>query len=739
MKFTPEKRTGGHSDRNFTSDRFTDIDKIDKLIDSLNGVKSYYNSKKTFLKDAVIDVHYNDIIAKTNRVKELLKGIKPPEKSIVGAKFSDAKEGEENHIITHYVEFAAIDETIEKLKFAKKFLSERLNGKAYKANFNKPGAIIDYGGYSFSETKIRDIIVDCSVVDKFDIPQISPEELKESMLVTFYKTELKIGEIVDKIGLDSRYRYAFYGDSSLSVDIATFNKIKEKIPYLISMVISDISLTCPSSVAESKVRELFDIPDPKNEPTIGVIDTLFDNTVYFNKWVQYEEVLDYIESTNKHPEDYEHGTEVTSIIVDGPAFNPELDDGCGRFRVKHFGVCCNKISPSKLIRKIKNIVEENPQIHVWNLSLGTDEEVSKNFVSFDAAILDELQAEKNIIFVVSGTNDNHPQFNKRIRIGSPADSLNSLVVNSVKRDNTPCSYSRKGQVLSFFNKPDVSYYGGDVNERISVYSPKGILNEMGTSFAAPWISRKLCYLIDIMGLPKEVAKALIIDSAAGWEYKQSTYKNKDLIGFGVVPIKVSDILSSANSEIRFVIYETSKSYKTANYAIPVPKDKNGKYPYMARATLCYFPRCSREQGVDYTDRELSLKFGKVNKKGIIEDINKNNQDDNDGYPTERKSRRDFRKWENTKFISSILGKSGSLTAIEDKFWGFCVTSKERTTTPKKENLNFGAVVTLKELKDVNRIEEFKHSCLLRGYIVTELEVHNQLEVYESSQQDIVFE
>ena len=53
---------------------------------------------------------------------------------------------------------------------------------------------------------------------------------------------------------------------------------------------------------------------------------------------------------------------------------------------------------------------------------------------------------------------------------------------------------------------------------------------MGTSFAAPWISRKLCYLIDVMGLPKEVAKALIIDAAAGWEYKQGTYKNKELMG-----------------------------------------------------------------------------------------------------------------------------------------------------------------------------------------------------------------
>ncbi|MBQ5583343.1 MAG: serine protease, partial [Ruminiclostridium sp.] len=81
----------------------------------------------------------------------------------------------------------------------------------------------------------------------------------------------------------------------------------------------------------------------------------------------------------------------------------------------------------------------------------------------------------------------------------------------------------------------------------------------------------------------------------------------------------------------------------------------------------------------------------------------------------------------------------ALQSYEDKLWGFCVTSKERRSQPLKEELNFGAVVTLREIKGVNRIEEFKHACLLRGYIVTELEVHNQIEIYETSQEEIVFQ
>ncbi len=160
---------------------------------------------------------------------------------------------------------------------------------------------------------------------------------------------------------------------------------------------------------------------------------------------------------------------------------------------------------------------------------------------------------------------------------------------------------------------------------------------------------------------------------------------------------------------------------------------------MARATLCYFPKCRREQGVDYTNRELSLMFGKVNQKGVIEDINYNNQEEG-GYPKERKSRKEQRKWDNTKFVSSrFTSRVRGKISVVDKYWGFSITSKERFVSPKKEELNFGAVVTLKEINNVNRIEEFKHACRLRGYIITELEVQNQINIYETAQQDVKFE
>ena len=739
LRFTGEKNTQKPGARNLRAKAETSTEKIDELIDSLRAVLRFYKDNSRITNNVMIDVWYNDIIAKSNRVRELLKPSKhSTNDTVVGARFSDAPEGEENHIITHYVDEKTICKTIEELQVAKEFLLKRLGGKATPMNFTEPNCSIDYEGFSIGKGKLRDLIIDCSVVEKFDVPRVTSIPDRDNFLITFYKSELSLSLLLEKLRVDdTQLPYMAYGDNTISVTRDLFEIINDKIPYMISMISTDISSITLEDIYP-KSRDEYDIPEPQNEPVIGVIDTFFDESVYFSKWVDNK---DYISDLEKYQNDLtlrDHGTEVTSIIVDGPRMNPWLDDGCGRFRVRHFGVCSSRISTIRLVKKIKDIVNENPDIHVWNLSLGTDDEVSKNFVSFDAAALDEIQAKKNVI---SRTNDNREIQEGILKVGAPADSLNSLVVNSVRRDGQPAGYSRKGNILSFYNKPDISYYGGDFNDRITAYTSYGTEEVYGTSFAAPWISRKMCYLIDVMGMPKEIAKALIIDSAASWDYKTMSANNKSIMGYGVVPIDIRKIVETESDEIRFVVYGTSDSYRTANYAIPVPKDDDNKYPYIARATLCYFPKCSRTQGVDYTDRELSLKFGRIiNDKGKISDINDNVQDDADSRMDERQSRKEFRKWDNTKFISRIVKNNNKpVKSYDDRLWGLSVTSKERLSTQMRLPLNFGVVVTLKEINGINRIEDFIKACILRGWIVNRIDVQNQLDIYAAGQEEIHFE
>ena len=167
-----------------------------------------------------------------------------------------------------------------------------------------------------------------------------------------------------------------------------------------------------------------------------------------------------------------------------------------------------------------------------------------------------------------------------VKIGAPADSLNSLIVNAVDFNGKPASYTRVGPVLSFFYKPDICYYGGDKQEKITVCEPLGMATVCGTSFAAPWITRKMAYLIHIVGLSREVAKALIIDSAAGWNRQDNKYF---AMGYGVVPKRIEDITHSKDDEIRFIMNGTIDEYETYTYNIPVPQDMKA-HPFFAKAT-----------------------------------------------------------------------------------------------------------------------------------------------------------
>ena len=474
-----------------------------------------------------------------------------------------------------------------------------------------------------------------------------------------------------------------------------------------------------------------DMPLPTSEPTIGVIDTLFDENVYFSKWVDYTDCLN--KDMPREAEDYVHGTEVSSIIVDGARTNTKWDDECGLFKVRHFGVAKAGVNNSyDIINQIKRIVKENKDIHVWNISLGSKFEISQNYISPEAAALDEIQYENNVIFVVAGTNKKNSK--EIVRIGAPADSINSLVVNAVDKNGDKASYARKGKVLSFFVKPDVCAFGGDTNEYINVCTPTGLDIQRGTSFAAPWISRKLSYLIDKMNLSREIAKALIIDSAVGWN---KTNKDEEYLGYGVVPTKISEVMLGQKDEIKFYIEGNANSYYTYTYNLPVPV-VNEKFPFYAKAVLCYFPKCTRSQGVDYTNTELDLQFGRMGVKDI-RSINRNTQGGElDRATNEATARELYRKWDNVKIVvDEIKDTKVPRKSFNSNLWGIKLTNKERLE--RDRGLKFGVVITLKEMFGKNRMQEFIDQCTMRNWIVNRVNIENRLDIYASAEEIIKFE
>lgn len=723
---------------------------IRTLKTQLEAILKYWIEHKE-IDGALISVHYKHVVAKSNRLRILLtESGKSPVDSIRGAKFvwEHNEQGYkiQKHVFTHYISLEALAKTIDLLQETADIVDTGYEGKITSNDTERMAnaKVFPYKDV-IAKTSFLKVVLDCYYVESFNIDRVD-DSITEESIITIYKTDIETKALLKKFGINI-YDDRIIDETTLRLNPDEIQILLNKASYLIAMNVTDLAQLTKDDIlrddtADNHAPEQL-IPHPNNEPIVGVIDTQFNTNVYFSEWVDYQNMLD--PNIPLRAEDYYHGTEVTSIIVDGPQGNPNLDDGCGRFRVRHFGVATSgPFSSFAILRLIRNIVAANRDIKVWNLSLGSSKEISPSFISPEAAELDRIQSEYDVLFVVAGTNRPREETKSKMKIGAPADSLNSLVVNSVSFNNQSASYTRVGPVLSFFQKPDLSYYGGDgpkYFDRIAVCrDSSGAFYASGTSLAAPWITRKMAYLIHIMGFNREVAKALIIDAAAGWDRKDNLSNS---VGYGIVPIHISDIINSRDEEIRFILSGIADEYETYTYNLPIPVVKN-THPFYARATLVYFPPCNRNQGVDYTNTEMDIHFGRLNTnktKPTIVSINDNVQAE-EGLRViyEENARKQYRKWDNVKHISDVIkGRAVPRKAYDSGLWGLSIKTKERMQPRNKKTLPFGVVVTLKEMNGVNRIEDFKKLCMARGWLVTQLDVQNQLDIFQRAEEEIKFE
>ncbi|MDO4537366.1 MAG: S8 family peptidase [Coriobacteriales bacterium] len=738
-RFDSAPSSGSRGRPSLPKGQCVDAEHLLALANDIQVVATFWDSVSIRV-DPLVCVFYNRVIAKSNRVQKLLGSLDgTASEHIVGAKYDIAPDLKRRHVITYSVKRAELGATEKLLRECAAIVEHYFGGTVTDddlANVSKND--LPSGTSSFSsmrKTTFSQVIKDAFYVWRFDIPQNIEDDELDWAFVSLYETGRDTFELLREVGIDNLVRNRVLGNSVL-LSREQYAKLRHRAPYLVSMELEDLSdWTGEDFGVASGLSPA--IPSPSNEPTVGVIDTPFDKRVYCTDWVDYEPRLD--PSIQVCEADYEHGTSVSSIIVDGPALNPELEDDCGRFKVKHFGVATKtRFSSFAVMRNIEEIVADNPSIKVWNLSLGSEMEIRVNSISPEADILDRIQTQYDVIFVVAGTNKTSRD---QTRIGAPADSINAIVVNSVDRDGTVVDYARSGPVLSFFGKPDVSYYGGTKANPIMTAAPFMPVAGTGTSLAAPWITRKVAYLIYICGLTREIAKALIVDSSIGWENEPFDSQ----IGYGVVPKSIKDVLRCKNDEIRFVLNGVASAYNTYAYNIPVPM-RDDMFPYVARATLCYFPQCNRNQGVDYTNIEMDLHFGRLfeTKTGAsVKPLNGNVQGMAGAYLNEDDARTHFRKWDSIKHISDKLtprARSRRSYMSGSNLWGIKIFTTERADRPSSsKHLPFGLVITLREINGVNRINEFKQQCMARNWIVSPIDIDQSINIYEAAEVDIEFE
>ena len=730
-RFIQAPREGAGGGISMNSKKEVTAEHLMGLREQLIQIKDFWSKESRPFEGILVSVYYNKIVAKSNRIGGLFKG-KESNEAIVGAKFNENKS---KHIITYFLGFEDLNTSIELLFNTADVLSQKFSGKLNQKTMEDKKLINSmlFKNLPLSMSVFKQIIADASYIDSFGV-EVKTTDFKQS-IITLYDVKTDVKSLFEALGIDL-LSTRILDNQTVYLDEKQSEVLFEKAPYLVSMATANLTKLSPDDFIDKYQNDMVAIPAPTIEPTIGVIDTLFDENVYFSEWVEYHDMVS--EYIPRNSNDYRHGTAVTSIIVDGERLNPWLKDGCGRFRVRHFGVAVGaEFSSFSIIKQIKSIVLNNLDIKVWNISLGSNQEINDNFISAEASMLDQIQFENNVIFVVAGTNKPNGDV---VKIGSPADSINSMVVNAVTKSGLSTKYSRKGLVLSFFAKPDVSYYGGSEEQYIKVCEPLGAANVAGTSFAAPWIARKLSYLIDVLGINREVAKAMIIDAARNWNEKPDP-EEIALYGHGIVPIHINDIIQTKNDEIKFVVSDVSEKWNTYNYHFPVPL-KDDKYPYIARATMCYFPLCDRTQGVDYTNTELNLHFGRLGKDGKVVDIkgDKQNKDETLNYLFEVEARRQFRKWDNVKYIAESANKRMiPKDSYKNKNWGMEIKTNNRLNPKDGEGVRFGVVVTLKEMNGINRINEFIRNCTLNGWLVNVVDVKNRIDIHQKVNEEIEFE
>ena len=278
---------------NLPKDKYVTIEHLYSLRNNLVDVLDFWNNEKLLIKP-LVSAYYMDVVAKSNRIKGILEsGSKKNNDTIVGAKFTSGSP--KKHIITHCVgDKILIDATdnIDKvISIIRDYFGdsicyhdiENINNNKYKQIFKSKSK------YDISKTRFVNIVVDAYYLEKFDVER-DTSELQDNAIITLYDTGTKTSDIMKQLDinfLDVR----IIDETTILLRPDQYNKLKDKAPYLISMAVSDISLLEKEDICKTD-DAIITIPEPSNEPTIGVIDTMFDENVYFSKWVEFKNMLD---------------------------------------------------------------------------------------------------------------------------------------------------------------------------------------------------------------------------------------------------------------------------------------------------------------------------------------------------------------------------------------------------------------------------------------------------------------
>lgn len=142
----------------------------------------------------------------------------------------------------------------------------------------------------------------------------------------------------------------------------------------------------------------------ENYPVVGVLDTGIADNAYLQDWKTHD-------SFTSYPDQYKdraHGTFVSGIIEYGDELNGSSYTMLPGVQLFDATVYPDEkkqaIYVDDLVEHIREAVERNNHIKVWNLSLGTHSEASLDDFSDFGMALDNIQDENQVLIIKSAGN-----------------------------------------------------------------------------------------------------------------------------------------------------------------------------------------------------------------------------------------------------------------------------------------------------------------------------------------------
>jgi hypothetical protein len=361
----------------------------------------------------------------------------------------------------------------------------------------------------------------------------------------------------------------------------------------------------------------------RSYPRAAIVDSGVASDSFLKEWEM--DTASFCPESERNPK---HGTFVTGrLLTDGEEFggiiylNAEILPAGGSIELFEFQ------------RRMERLLKDYHKIvRIYNISLGSDEEINPDAFSAAAHVLDTLQERYDVLFIISGGNYqplrevyNLPSAGDRVT--APAESLHSLTVGSVthKETNvqpihTPSLFSRRGPSVSGYVKPDVCAYGGAHEKRMGRLYPSGVFsigtrNELaedsGTSHAAPRVASlaaKIYHRYSHVFQSPDMTKAIILHYT-----RLRTGGAPDIFtGYGIVPDSYDGFEDLPNSAV--YLHEGSVRHGgiTEVGAIPVPAGMKGRSKQVGsiEITLVYKTKTDMNFPNYYccTNLELSLGF-----------------------------------------------------------------------------------------------------------------------------------